>query len=176
MLPSVLNNCQTSWANSKVLPRSIDSVVRLPEVGHNVFIVVTWLVISVSSGSHVMSGPSTIVTKACRNVWIWFVFEKSTSRHTVTLLPVHEVINDCMNKVSFLMIMFLLPADLKLSLTVFKVLRSFLVALSDPGASGRVHQGLSFTDGVFDIKTGNVSIFWSYVAMATYTVMTINHV
>ncbi len=91
-----------------------------------------------------MSGPSTIVTKACRNVWIWFVFEQSMSRHTVTLLPVHEVINDCMNKVSFLMIMFLLPADLKLSLTVFKVLWSFLVALADPGASGMGTPGIEF--------------------------------
>lgn len=74
------------------------------------------------------------------------------------------------------MIMFLLPADLKLSLTVFKVLRSFLAALSDPVLLVWGHQGLSFTDGVFGIKTGNVSIFWCCVVMATYTVMTINRV
>lgn len=78
-----------------------------------------------------------------------------------------------MNTVSFVMIMFLFPADLKLSL---EDLRSFLAALSDPTLLVWVHQGLGFTDGLFDIKTGNVSIFWSYVAMATYTVMTINHV
>ncbi len=58
----------------------------------------------------------------------------------------HFAIHDCMNKVWFLMIMFLLPADLKLSLTVFKVLRSFLAALSDPVLLVWGHQGLTFTD------------------------------
>jgi len=51
-----------------------------------------------------------------------------------------------MNKVSFVIIVFLfcLPADLKLSLKVFKVLHSFLVALSDPGASSMDTQRMEF--------------------------------
>lgn len=71
------------------------------------------------------------------------MFEQSKSLHTVT---VFEVISDCMNKVSFVMIVFLLclPADLKLSLTVFKVLHSFLAALSDPDASGMDTPGMEF--------------------------------
>lgn len=70
------------------------------------------------------------------------MFEQSKS-HTVT---VFEVISDFMNKVSFVMIAFLLclPADLKLSLTVFKVLHSFLTALSDPGDSGMDTPGMEF--------------------------------
>lgn len=106
---------------------------------------------------------------------IW-VFEQSKSLHTVT---VFEVINDCMNKVSFVMIVFLLclPADLKLSLTVFEVLHSIsLRPCLTLALLVWIHQGWSFTDGLFGIKTGNVSIFWSYGTMATCTLMTISHV
>lgn len=76
------------------------------------------------------------------NLSVWTV----KSLCTVTLQPVFEVINDCMNKVSFVMVVFLfcLPAYLKLSLTVFKVLHSFLAALSDPGASGMDTPGIEF--------------------------------
>jgi len=52
-----------------------------------------------------------------------------------------------MNKVSFVIIVFLfcLPADLKLSVKVFKVLNSFLAAaLSDPGASSMDTQRMEF--------------------------------